>query len=224
MISAVLPNSRLPTVSQFQPAHLTLPENSSKPVHREPRCSSVRNLSLNGRLPPGGQLLLRNGFDIRANDLDKETAMHWTAKNGHLAAMQLLVNEKADITSKAKSGFTALHSAARFGHKPVIQLLLQKGAFIEEKDDKGCTALALAAEWGHTEVARLQSVVKRAVPQLSAHFNRRWQLSHGFVGIVWARRYRSTGVWAAYPTIIGRLALGGDSVGFRLSQSYKRAN
>jgi ankyrin repeat protein len=104
---------------------------------------------------PGAQLLLRNGFDIRANDLDKETALCWAAENGHLAAVQLLADEKADITSKDKRGFTALQSAARFGHKPVIQLLLQKGAFIEEKDDKGRTALALAAEWGHTEVARL---------------------------------------------------------------------
>jgi hypothetical protein len=37
----------------------------------------------------------------------------------------------------------------------------------------------------------IRAVVKRAVPQLSAHFNRRWQLSDGFVGIVWACRHRS---------------------------------
>jgi hypothetical protein len=73
-------------------------------------------------------------------------------------------------------------------------------------------------------VKLVQGVVKRAVPQVSARSNCRWQFSHSFVRIVWARRYRSTGVRAAYPTVIGRVVIREDNVGFHLSQIYKRAN
>jgi hypothetical protein len=68
----------------------------------------------------------------------------------------------------------------------------------------------------HVMLVNIQGVVKRAVPQLSAHFNRRWQLSDGFVGIVWARRHRSYRGLGSLPNHNRQVMIRGDTVSFHL--------
>jgi hypothetical protein len=70
--------------------------------------------------------------------------------------------------------------------------------------------------------AYIQGVVKIAVPQPSAHFNRRWQLSDGFVGIVWACRHRSLR-GLEQPTNHNRqIMIRGDTVGFTYLKTIKK--
>jgi ankyrin repeat protein len=99
------------------------------------------------------QLLLQNGFDVKQRDFNKETALRWAAREGHEAAVQLLLEKGADINAQNK-GWTVLHVAASEGHEAVVQLLLEKGADINAQN-QGWTALHVAASKGHEAVVQL---------------------------------------------------------------------
>jgi ankyrin repeat protein len=103
---------------------------------------------------PAAQLL-SGGFDIEANDLDKEAALQWAAKNGYQEVVQLLIDKKAEITAEDKDGWTALHYAARYGREEVVRLLVNKEADIKAKSKTKQTALVIAAEYGHKAVVQL---------------------------------------------------------------------
>jgi ankyrin repeat protein len=106
------------------------------------------------------QLLIKNGFDVNAEDfgiatnLCGETALRWAASRGHEAVVSLLLEKGAILDLKDSLGQTELHQAASSGHEAVVRLLLEKGADAAAKDGYGYTALHRAAIIGHEAVAR----------------------------------------------------------------------
>lgn len=92
---------------------------------------------------------------VNKRDSNDQTALHWAAKGGHSAVVQLLLENGADIEVKNSNGLTPLHSAAERGNEAVAYLLLKKGVDIEAKDESGWMALHSAARGGHKAITRL---------------------------------------------------------------------
>jgi ankyrin repeat protein len=99
----------------------------------------------------------RRGTNLSLKDSYCRTPLSWAAKNGHDAAIALLVaQEGVDINTEDKSCETPLSLAAGYGHKTVAQLLLnQQGVDLESKDFMGRTPLSRAAMFGHTAVVEI---------------------------------------------------------------------
>ena len=90
--------------------------------------------------------------DIHASDSYGNMPLLWAARNGHGAAVQLLLDRGADVAAENFEGVTALYWAARNGHAAIIEQLLESGANCRTKDKLGWTPLHRAAFNGHTEV------------------------------------------------------------------------
>jgi ankyrin repeat protein len=76
----------------------------------------------------GGQdkavkLIVENGADVSAATIDGWTALHYAAKNGHVAVVQMLF-EKTDVDAMTRDGTTALQAALLSGKLEVVKLLL----------------------------------------------------------------------------------------------------
>jgi len=105
-----------------------------------------------------------------------QTALMWAAAEGHVEAMQLLIDAGADVDQassriaapevekdRQQGGFvyakipegrlTALHFAAREGQLEAAQLLIDAGANLDLGDSYGTTPLVLATLNGHLGVA-----------------------------------------------------------------------
>ena len=70
-----------------------------------------------------------NGPDLK--DSYGRTPLSYAAGNGHVPAVQLLLEKRADIDFKDNDRRTPLWYAAEKGHVAVVQLLLDKGAEIQ---------------------------------------------------------------------------------------------
>ena len=75
-----------------------------------------------------GALLLENGADANAQDVNGRTAVHVAAQCGCTSYLELLVTHGADINIREKLGSTALHQAERNGHTQCVELLLRHAA------------------------------------------------------------------------------------------------
>jgi ankyrin repeat protein len=60
------------------------------------------------------------GADVHAADGDGDTPLHTAAYNGHVEAMQALVELGADVHAADADGRTPLHAAAAGGHVEVV--------------------------------------------------------------------------------------------------------
>lgn len=85
--------------------------------------------------------------EIETRDVFWESALHLAIQNGHVSAVELLIELNAGIES-IDGGYSALHLACRYGHEGLVDLLLNKGANLETKTFVASTALHLAAESG----------------------------------------------------------------------------
>jgi len=65
------------------------------------------------------QLLLRNNFDIKQKDFDKNKALLWAAKSWHEGVVQLLLEKGAIIDAEAWEDGTSLRHAALSGNVAV---------------------------------------------------------------------------------------------------------
>jgi hypothetical protein len=89
--------------------------------------------------------LLAKGADVNVKGNGGSTPLHAAARNGHTAALQLLLSiPKVDVNAVAKDGRTALHVAAEHDHNDAAQLLIEAGVDVERKDRSGQTALQVA--------------------------------------------------------------------------------
>ena len=96
--------------------------------------------------------LLRAGEDVNAAQGDGMTALHWTALNGDIATMQLLLYAGANLEPTTRLGaYTPLHLASREGRSETVVMLLDARSDAGRPTDTGVTALHLAAQAGSPE-------------------------------------------------------------------------
>eukprot|EP00495_Collosphaeridae_sp_1-RS-2012_P006815 TRINITY_DN6456_c0_g1_i1.p1 TRINITY_DN6456_c0_g1~~TRINITY_DN6456_c0_g1_i1.p1 ORF type:complete len:123 (-),score=12.02 TRINITY_DN6456_c0_g1_i1:289-657(-) len=64
--------------------------------------------------------------DIRAREVDGNTALMWACKLGHAGCVEVLLENGADIDARNLNDETALKLAIEWNHFGVCKLLLQK--------------------------------------------------------------------------------------------------
>ncbi|KAI9830029.1 MAG: hypothetical protein M1819_005859 [Sarea resinae] len=127
------------------------------------------------------RLLLIDGANVKARDIEKNTALHaasangmkewyssflvmalretalqFASGNGHEGVVHILLDDDAHLDPQDCSGRTALYDASRKGHSAVVEALLDKGA----NADLNCgsleeAALAAASRNGYKAVVEL---------------------------------------------------------------------
>ncbi|POI31500.1 hypothetical protein CIB84_004749 [Bambusicola thoracicus] len=98
------------------------------------------------------QLLLSHSAQVNAVDHAGKTALMMAAQNGHVGAVDFLVNiAKADLTLRDKDLNTSLHLASSKGHEKCALLILdkiQEQSLINAKNNSLQTPLHIAARNG----------------------------------------------------------------------------
>uniref|UniRef100_A0A1I8JDM5 ANK_REP_REGION domain-containing protein n=1 Tax=Macrostomum lignano TaxID=282301 RepID=A0A1I8JDM5_9PLAT len=74
--------------------------------------------------------------------------------NGHVEAVELLLEFQAAVELRDSTGATALYMASEYGHLPIVQRLLRAGAEVDAEDALGAVPLFIAAETGFTDVVK----------------------------------------------------------------------
>jgi ankyrin repeat protein len=99
--------------------------------------------------------LLRDGADVNAAQGDGMTALHWTALNGDLEAMNVLLYAGATAEPLTRVGrYTPLHLASSRGHAAPMSRLLDAGSRPGAVTATGVQPLHLAAQAGNPEAVR----------------------------------------------------------------------
>lgn len=90
---------------------------------------------------------------IRSNESDSpdwgNTPLHYAARGGHKAAIELLLEHGADINAKNDRGATPLYRA--IASAAIVDYLVKRGATVDAKDNLGRTPLHWAASEGFAE-------------------------------------------------------------------------
>jgi hypothetical protein len=73
------------------------------------------------------QWLLDNEVDVNSQNRHGDTALFWTANNGHEALVRLLLESEADVNLQNSDGTTALSWAVLNGDEAVVRLLNKWG-------------------------------------------------------------------------------------------------
>lgn len=72
------------------------------------------------------KVLMQNGAEIEAKDMNGATALHVAAECGHQNATEYLLNSGADGTSLDHKCWMPLHCASFRGHLKIVKLLIRK--------------------------------------------------------------------------------------------------
>lgn len=86
------------------------------------------------------------------------STLHSSAKNGHVAVVDLLLDTGGDVHAEDNAGWTPLHHAASNGKANVVELLLDKSSattmiLVNAKTKNGSTPLSLAISSSKLDVA-----------------------------------------------------------------------
>eukprot|EP00906_Rhabdomonas_costata_P031078 RCo043925 len=112
-----------------------------------------------GRKGMGVASLLERGVNVNCVDECGCTPLHYACSNGHIEAVQVLL-QQAGIDTNAQDcyGRTALHWAAQCGHIEIVRLLMStKGVRNGLKTNLGKTAGELARQYGQLDIVPLLS-------------------------------------------------------------------
>ena len=125
-------------------------------------------------------LLLRQGIDVNAADVDGATALHWAVWSDDLATADALIRAGASAAAANAFGVTPVYLAAANGNAALVGRLLEAGADVNTTDGTGDTILMAAVRAGSFDTAKLLvdrgAAVEAAEPQL------------GHTALMWAVR------------------------------------
>ena len=101
--------------------------------------------------------LLDKGAVARVMGDEGVTALHVSAKNGHVVVTLMLIRAGVDVglSCFSSGGYTPLHLAAQNGRCVVMEVLIYAGADVNRCLEDGATAMYLAAERGHLEAVKI---------------------------------------------------------------------
>lgn len=96
--------------------------------------------------------LIRRHSDINAPQGDGMTALHWSALNGDIKTLNVLLAAKASIEPVTRlGGYTPLHLASSRGNAAVVARLIEAGAKVTAMTSTGVQPIHLAAQAGSAE-------------------------------------------------------------------------
>ena len=123
--------------------------------------------------------LLRDGADVNAPQGDGMTALHWTALNGDLDTVNVLLYAGAATEPLTRVGrYTPLHLASSRGHAAVVSRLLEAGSKPGATTETGVQPLHLSAQAGNPDAVK-------ALLERGANVNARDE-THGRTPLVFA--------------------------------------
>jgi ankyrin repeat protein len=109
----------------------------------------------------------KGGFDV--------TALHASARHGHVDTLSLLLEYFPNLEIMGADDQTPLHIASEEGHLVIGQRLLDRGADINARAICGWTPLYLAAAGGQLDLVRM--LLERGAPINASNINR-WTPLH----------------------------------------------
>lgn len=77
----------------------------------------------------------------QAKDSLGASCLYFCSQEGHIAAMEILIENGALIDDQDSYGCTPLFIASQEGRIDAMKLLLKHGADVDKRRDMGCTAL-----------------------------------------------------------------------------------
>ncbi|CAM9571834.1 unnamed protein product [Lampetra fluviatilis] len=143
-------------------------------------------LHIAARVPEGekvAEMLLKSGANVNAVQKDGQTALHVSARHGHLKMLQALLEEGGDLTCLSEAGEGVLHVAVRHGHVSLVREILrvfsadprrfQATALVNQANEEGETPLHFAVELpgpaGGGEVAEVTRLLLQHGADPAAH-------------------------------------------------------
>ncbi|KAM0246182.1 hypothetical protein ACHAQJ_010321 [Trichoderma viride] len=103
----------------------------------------------------GIKLPFRMGAQVDSVDRYGLTSLSYAVLNGHIAAVELLLEAGARVDTRDSIGGTPLSYAVCDGHEYMVNLLLKRGTNVESDGDMSVALLLSAAEKGHEDIIKL---------------------------------------------------------------------
>ncbi|KAI9289117.1 ankyrin repeat-containing domain protein [Umbelopsis sp. AD052] len=80
------------------------------------------------------------------------TALHWSAKEGHLSVVETLLKHRAKTEAVTIHGNTALHLAAESNHSEIVDILIKHCAKLNVENEDKNTPIKVAILNGHVKI------------------------------------------------------------------------
>jgi ankyrin repeat protein len=100
-------------------------------------------------------LLIEEGADVNAGDIDDSTSLDVAAQRGHTAVVAFLVKKGAAVNHADRNGMTPLHFASYEGHTKAAGILIAVGAKVNARTQGNSLPLHGAASGGHVDLCRM---------------------------------------------------------------------
>jgi ankyrin repeat protein len=123
-------------------------------VAAEPAPSPIADAAMRGDTAAVRSLVAK-GADVNAPQGDGMTALHWTALNGDMATLNVLLEAKAAVEPVTRVGnYTPLHLASSRGHGAAVTRLLDAGSRATAVTATGVQPVHFAAQAGSADAVR----------------------------------------------------------------------